>query len=265
MNPTRKYFSLDGQLMKMEHFKPKWLKGRHMVYEVLRSFKGKAVFLEDHIARMQNTARKTGIGDLPGTDDIRKITHELIDANGSEDGNILFGLVKEGNKSHFLACFIRHYYPAPEAYREGVYVRSLNAIRNNPNAKVFNPALRKKTEYLKETREAAEILLVDKDGCITEGSRSNIFLIRGNELYTPPAAKVLMGITRQKVLDICHKLGIRVTEQDILLREVLFYESAFITGTSPKVLPVRYIDKFRFNVENPIMRKIMIEFDLMMY
>ncbi len=235
-----------------------------MVYEVLRSYKGRPVFLDDHIDRMQRTVTQSGADAIPGPEEIRRIVFGLVRANGPEEGNILLCQFEIARERHFLACFIEHHYPSPGYYEEGVYLQTLNAMRPNPNAKVFNPALRKKTEFLKSSREVAEMLLVDKHGCITEGSRSNIFMIRGGTLYTPPSAKVLLGITRQKVIDICRETGIPVVEADIPLKEIAFYEAAFITGTSPKVLPVKYIDECRFNAGNTLMRKIMLEFDRLM-
>ena len=63
------------------------------------------------------------------------------------------------------------------------------------------------------------MLLISKQGYITEGSRSNImFIDNNNKIYTPIDSQVLKGITRQTVMDICEKLNIEVTRKLIINR-----------------------------------------------
>jgi len=156
-----------------------------------------------------------------------------------------------------MAWYIKHAYPTSEEYASGVYIRTLKAIRKMPGAKIWNAELRSKADYILSSSDAYEVLLIDRMKNITEGSRSNIFLIRGDTLFTTPENKVLKGITRQKVLDSCEQLGISVSEQEIPLKELSFYEAAFISGTSPGILPVKLIDKHLFNTSNDTLRKLM--------
>jgi len=100
-------------------------------------------------------------------------------------------------------------------------------------------------------------LLVNHNKNITEGSRSNIFLIKGTSLYTPPEKRILKGITRQKIFEICEKRNIEIHEVEISYKELVFYETAFLSGTSPGILPVKSIDKYRFNTSNDLMRQLM--------
>jgi branched-chain amino acid aminotransferase len=98
---------------------------------------------------------------------------------------------------------------------------------------------------------------VNCSGEITEGSRSNLFFIKGNSVYTSPSKDVLMGITRQRIISICRKNGIGVNETAILADQVEFFDAAFISGTSPKVLPISTIDDYKYSTDNSLLLNIM--------
>jgi branched-chain amino acid aminotransferase len=71
----------------------------------------------------------------------------------------------------------------------------------------------------------------------------------------------LLGITRQKTLKIAGDLNIPVIEREVNLNELQHFDAAFITGTSPKILPIRQIDGFTFNPQNVIVRQLMKRYD----
>jgi branched-chain amino acid aminotransferase len=108
-----------------------------------------------------------------------------------------------------------------------------------------------------------EVLLVNEDGLITEGSRSNIFFIENDQLITPPENLVLAGITRNLVIQVCQDENIPFAEKNLTYPELSGCSAAFITGTSPKVLPVNKIDDFRFHTGNPIMLAIIRKYNEM--
>jgi len=65
-------------------------------------------------------------------------------------------------------------------------------------------------------------------------------------------------------LEICRKEGIRIIERPVPRQELKSLVSCFISGTSPKVLPVWQIDGFLFQVDNPVLKAIMGQFDLVL-
>ena len=80
-----------------------------------------------------------------------------------------------------------------------------------------------------------EVLLVNRESKVTEGSRSNLFFIREGVVRTAPDSEVLPGITRQKVLELISEEGFRLDIRSLALEELPSAEAAFLTGTSPKV------------------------------
>ena len=92
---------------------------------------------------------------------------------------------------------------------------------------------------------------------MTEGSRSNVFFVRDNVFYTAPLPHVLPGTSRKRVLNICQEEGMTVVEQRVNYKDIASYQAAFITGTSPLVLPIAHIDGIAFDPHHPLLVKVM--------
>ena len=90
----------------------------------------------------------------------------------------------------------------------------------------------------------AEGIALDSFGFVSEGSGQNIFIVRNDELYTPPmAAAILPGITRNSVITLARELGYRVHEE-MLPREILYVaDELFFAGTAVEITPIRSVDK----------------------
>jgi branched-chain amino acid aminotransferase len=90
----------------------------------------------------------------------------------------------------------------------------------------------------------AEGIGLDVNGYLSEGSGENLFLVRGDVLYTSPLANsVLNGITRSSILQLAKQFGITVVEQ-ALPREMLYIcDEAFFTGTAAEVTHLRSVDR----------------------
>lgn len=261
LDPVRENFVKDGVVMQVWQFDPAWTRSRKMVYEVMRVIGGKPLFFDDHLERMLSSASMAWKGSKADAGRSRDDILKLIDHNPKDNGNILFSLIPGNGRLHHLAWYVEHHYPSQEDYLNGVMVRTMKGIRHQPNAKVWNAPLRSKASLLLKSSGAYEMLLVDRHRNVTECSRSNIFLVRGEALFTPPESEVLQGITRKKVFDLCRTLKITITEKTIPLQELPFYEAVFITGTSRGVLPVIMIDNHRFNVSNKIIKRLMTAYN----
>ena len=100
-----------------------------------------------------------------------------------------------------------------------------------------------------------EALLVDSDGNIREGTRSNFFAIKDNCIITPPREKVLEGITK-KILLKAAKKEFEILEEDIPLSKIGEYEEFFITSTSMNAMPINQINDYRIESSFEKTRKL---------
>lgn len=234
-----------------------------LVYEVVRVMQGSALFLEDHYERLLSSALIRGFGLEIEFSRFRQLILELCKINGKEYGNVKFILSESEGKSQWVFSFIPHHYPSADDYKKGVSTGLLLAERENPNAKVIQAKVGEMARKLMTDKQLYEVLLVDRNGRITEGSRSNVFFVKGNRFYTAPNSLVLGGVTRKKVLQCLHQLNFTVTEQAVSTAEMGTFEAVFLTGTSPGVLPVNSIDHVHFQTDNPSVGQLMTQYELM--
>ncbi len=254
-----RYFLFDGRPLKCAEFPMSMVYSGESVYEVIRLIKGKPLFLKDHLQRLRDTLkirlRKINQSDLEITRQISR----LVSKNKVDLGNIKlvfnFGEADEGI-AHSLIYFIEHHYPSDIQVAKGVKAILFEAERAIPSAKIINQYLRSTIfKKLLDTR-SYEALLVDKSGFITEGSRSNVFFIKDNEIFTAPDKDVLAGIARKHVLDIVIESNISLNLSKISASSLQEFTAAFITGTSPGVLPISVIGDLHFDPQNELLLKI---------
>lgn len=230
-----------------------------IIYEVLRIIDGKPIFLENHLKRMKNSFELINEEFTLTYNEISAKIHELIKFENKFYGNIkiTYGI----HEKILKVFFVEHSYPCEEMYKEGVKTILYFGERENPNAKIINEDFRGKVTAEIKDKNAYEAILIDKNGYITEGSKSNIFMIKGNVLMTSPTKAVLPGVTRGEIIKIAEKLGIEVKEVEYKYSEIDKLDGMFISGTSPKVLPIKSINNINLDPNNSVIKKLMKEYD----
>ena len=253
-----KYYFEDGTLKSDER---KWKHQNKSIYEVIRVMEGVPLFFDEHFKRFEYSCYAVNEQLQFSYSDLYSQVKRLVSANEISAGNVLAEQFTSGENFLTRVYFIPHYYPTVEEYSDGVIVGVLHAERKNPEAKVVQSVLREKANKLIQSENLYEVLLVNVDGIITEGSRSNFVYIQNNEVITSIESRVLKGITLLKIKEICQKYGILFVQKDFKLDDVKCADAAFITGTSPKILPIRRLDSFSLNVNNSLMLSVMRWYD----
>ncbi len=226
------------------------------IYEVIRVVQSVPLFVDEHLERFFASARLAKCAIPFSIEEITRFLLQLTDENKVSEGNILLSC-----KFNLKAFFISHKYPDEQFFSSGVTCGILHAERENPNAKVFQTSVRQRADEMMEKEGYYEVLLVDHSGRITEGSRSNVFFISGNQLYTPPGNEVLLGITRSKTIRLARELNLPFYEQEIKFDQVNSFDAAFITGTSPKILPLSHINGRLFDAQNKVVQQLLKKYN----
>lgn len=255
----RDKFILNNKVLDSSFFKDELLEGTSL-YEVIRIIDGQPLFIEKHLERLHNTSRLTGFDIWQTVNEILLTIYKLIDYNEVEIGNIKLIFNYQKSERNFIAYFVKHNYPKSEQYKLGVDTDLFYAERHIPNAKIINKNLRNTTNEFIAKHNLYEVLLVDRNGFITEGSRSNVFMIQDNEIFTSPATDVLQGIARSNVIEICKNRSFDIIERKVHIDEIPDMDGIFLTGTSPQVLPVIRVGDFIYNSESIILHDIMVDF-----
>lgn len=253
------YFLLNGELIESSAFDDSILSHGSTLYEVIRIINGVPLFIEKHLSRLRHSAQITAFPIEQDDHEIQSMITSLIEANKMPYGNVklIFNYTKEkGNRN--AAYFIEHHYPSELDYINGVNTIFYHGERTNPNAKVININFRHAVDSEIKKANVYEAILVDRNGIITEGSRSNIFMIKGSKVITSPIDLVLPGVTRDVIIETCRGIGLEVLEQKVNFSNIDELDALFISGTSPKILPIRKVESLNFNSsQNMVLKDIM--------
>lgn len=256
--PKHNYFIFDGELKPVSGFVPSENAGG--IYEVLRVVEGIPLFTEEHMERFYESAALAGKAIRYERHEIISFIQKLISANNVSFGNILVSC-----KVNLKAFFIAHQYPKVSWYKTGVKCGILHGERQNPHAKIFHSNIRQQADNQITAKGYYEVMLVDQYNRVTEGSRSNVFFVKDNVVVTPPGNEVLLGITRQKTIQMAKESGLAFEEKDVFLAEISNFQAVFITGTSPKILPVSQIENLKFDPQNNVVQLLIKSYEKLIF
>ena len=232
------------------------------VYETAR---GPAAFrLRDHVERLATTCRIVGLPlDCP-VETLVDAAAETVRRNPGAKSVKISALIPSVEvelvpQDERVSVFIAAYDSGPDiiAHNPGEYRRrdvlSLKVEREKsarredilpPHAKVAGNYTAAMTAKWRARREGFDdVVLLDENGFVTEGPTANLFLVDADgQLATPPGNKVLLGITRDSIMELAGASDLHCTERDVTPDELNGAAEVFLTGTSVGVWPVVRVD-----------------------
>ena len=165
------------------------------------------VYNVHNMQNIQNVQNMQNVQSVPST-------HGTYGAHGAHSA-------KNAHKKINLFCNInRSFYPPPEYYADGVPTGLYAYTRDNPNVKQVVSGFKEQVEALIQSGGVFELLLYDNTNSLTEGSRSNLFFSRGEQLFTAPDRAILKGTIRKYVFIAAQRAGIEIVERPVILEEI---------------------------------------------
>jgi branched-chain amino acid aminotransferase len=228
------------------------------VFEGIRVYVGKVFRLREHIDRLYNSARHIHLEIPLSKEQMTQAVNDTVKANDRKEGYIrlivsrgagTLGLDprKTSNPQVVIIVDDITMYPK-ELYDAGLELVTAATIRNHPNA--LNPNI-KSLNYLNNIMAkmegvragCVEALMLNHKGEIAECTGDNIFLVKDGALYTPPRdAGILVGITRNAIIELAQADGIAVHEIPLTRHDVYTADECFLTGTAAEVIAVVQCD-----------------------
>ncbi|HYB99904.1 MAG TPA: branched-chain-amino-acid transaminase [Candidatus Limnocylindrales bacterium] len=228
------------------------------VFEGMRAYAGRMFRLDDHMARLEVSARAIGLEIPGGTERVRDIVLQTVAATGSPEAYVRL-IVTRGEgplgidpttcpQARILCIVDTVELFTPEKSERGVAL--ITASLRRPAADVLDPRV-KSLNYLNnamvklEARRqgADDALLLNASGAIAEASGANIFAVCRGVLTTPPVTDgALEGITRQTVLELAGEAAIPARERSMGRVDLFGASEAFLTGSGARIVPVRSLD-----------------------
>ncbi len=228
------------------------------VFEGLRVYSGRIFRLDAHLARLYRSARGIMLEMPMDVDAMAEVVRETVKRNGLADAYIRLvvsrgpgdlGLNPVVCKTPTVICIVDKLTLWPrELYEKGIRVGTAATRRNSPDA--LDPSI-KSLNYLNNIlarleanrQGLGEVLMLNAQGYVCEGSADNVFLVVQGELWTPPiAAGALAGITRNAVMQLAGEAGMAAREMFFNRQQVYTAEECFLTGTGAEIVPVVEVD-----------------------
>lgn len=230
------------------------------VFEGIRIYRGRIFKSKQHMDRLYRCAEAIRLKIPLSPEEMVQIQRDCIERNGLTEGYIrlvvtrgfgTLGLDPRRCPMPGVICIADQIrlFPA-EHYETGMRV----VVANRPKTPVacLDPRI-KSLNYLNNILAKCEaidfgcdeVIMLNVDGFVTEGSGDNIFVIKNGQLFTPRSEDgILEGVTRQFVMkDLCSALGLTCTEKQLRLEDVLTADEVFLTGTAAELIAVTQVDQ----------------------
>ena len=230
------------------------------VFEGIRVYRGKIFKCKQHMDRLWRCAKEIRLRIPISREEMIAVQRECIRVNELSEGYIrlvvtrgfgTLGLDPRRCPVPGVICIADQIRLFPlEQYETGMRV----IVANRPKTPVacLDPRI-KTLNYLNNILakceaidfKCDEVIMLNTDGFVTEGSGDNLFIVKGGVLYTPPgSAGILEGVTRGFVArELAPALGLKCIEKDLRLEDVLTADEAFLTGTAAELIGVTQIDQ----------------------
>lgn len=220
------------------------------VYEVLVASGGRVFALEEHLARLARSLAAVLIDNPCSDHQWRALLERLVGANGGGELSVYVQVTRGvAEREHGFPVDITPTVFAmcrPLAVKVGVAQVDAIVVEDNrwlrcdikatallPNVLLRNQAI---------TAGAYEAILT-RDGLITEGSASNVFVAHGERVTTPPLSSLILpGVSRALLIDILQGGGLVVDEAPVTLAMLRRASEVWLTSTTRDLVAVAHID-----------------------
>lgn len=268
------YIYIDGRFVKGEEakisvFDHGFLYGDG-VFEGIRVYDGLIFKLDEHLDRLYNSAKAIGLEAPLIEKEMKEVILRVLRMNQLRDAHIRPIITRGFGKPGFdprrsvRPTVVVMAYP----FKPHMGLKPLrlitSSVRKRP-PQVLDSKI-KSLNYLNHILGklqanafgADDAIMLDMNGYISELCTANIFLVKGEKLYTPYPTSCLRGITRDTIIEIAEELGYGVEERNITLQELYTADEAFACGTGAEIVPCAEVDGRRIGIGDmgPITRRI---------
>lgn len=226
------------------------------VFETMRFFRGRVVYLRAHLARLRYSCKLINLPLKFSPAQLERIIRGSIGPDRSGDTYIRLTVYKDGNGSDISVIAKKYTAPSREKYRFG-FSASLSPFRQGENNVLARIKTTSRIFYELAYRQAQkknfdEAIILNSRGYLAEASRSNIFLVKAKEVLTPDLeCGCLDGITRRVIFDLAKKNKIKINDGRFTLSDLYSADEAFLTNSLIGVMPLVSAEKQHIALGKP--------------
>lgn len=218
------------------------------IYEVIRVYKGHFFGIDEHLTRLERSAKELQMSLPYPIDLLKQRLLELAKVNAIHDGQVYLQITRgvaerthhfPDNQKSMLVGYTKEAPRPLQKLRNGISVITTEDIRwlrcDIKSLNLLGNVLSKQ----KAKDVGCEEAILIRDGIVTEGSSSNVFIVKDGVVKTHPANNfILNGITRNVLLDLAHEAGVEVVENTFDQSELMNADEVFISSTTMEITPV---------------------------
>lgn len=220
-------------------------------FETCRVRRGKPLFLQEHLIRLEASLKTLGIFSW----DKKRAGREILQAACSvKEGYVRIAVGRSARTPWILHAQKGVPYSSKQRERGISVVTAPTRWPSGETGFAQAKGSQRMSGILArlEGPEASEALRIGPHGYLTEGTVSNLFMVKSNAIWTPPHwLGVLEGVTRARVMEAALHLRIPVIEVPLTRHELFNAEEAFLTNVLMDILPIREVDGRRIGLRIP--------------
>lgn len=223
------------------------------IYETVHAYRYKTFHWPEHDRRLRESARRIRLKCPWSSAYLLQAIQKVLRANRQPNASVRItvsrgpgplGLDPSVCPKPTLVMLLHPERPLAKIWREGVSIGIPRIRRNHPAC--LDPQIKSNNSLntiLAKTEAKAmgvfEAVLLNLDGHLTEGTTSNIFLVKNREIFTPAlSCGLLEGVTRGIVMRLARRAGYKVREGRYTLRDLRKADEIFLTSTTLEIVPV---------------------------
>ena len=239
------------------------------IFETCKIERGQPFALSRHLQRLLRSAAGLGLPDIDIAVIEAGIRAVLADGDPIDFGRLRFTVTAGSGplgSDRYAAPLTYVVTAAPQARPVGAGILCVTPWTRNERSAV---AGLKTTSYAENVvalafareRGASEAIFANTRGELCEGTASNLFVVVGGTLHTPPLSSgCLAGITRELTIQWCREAGLEVVEDAMPLGVLRTCEEVFITSSLGDIYPIERIDEHRLTAPGPVTEKAALIF-----
>lgn len=244
------------------------------MWEGMRVYNGKWAFFDEHMDRFFSSCKAVSLDVGMDRDGILQALNATAAANGiTDDGHCRLMLTRGIKVKPFqhpslsrsgptLVIIVEHSKPVDRLQSRGISLATVPQVRGLPMSQDAKYNSHSKLNCViaclqAEQAGADEALMLDPHGFVNTTNACNFFIVRKGAVWTSTGDYCMNGVTRQKVIDLCHANNIPVFERNYSLVDAIGADEAFLTGTFGAQTPVASIDGKEIGTgEHPVTARI---------
>lgn len=229
------------------------------MWEGMRLYDGVWTFFEEHMDRLYDSCKAVSLDIGMDRDGVLKALEETAAANDMHTDVHCRLMITRGVKvkpfqhpslsrsGPTVVIIMEHSKPAEALGTRGIRLATVPQVRGLPMSQDAKYNSHSKLNCVigclqAEQAGADEALMLDPNGFVNTTNACNFFIVRRGQVWTSTGDYCMNGVTRQKVIDLCHQNDIPVFERNYSLVDVCGADEAFLTGTFGAQTPVSEVD-----------------------